>query len=84
MKVPTFKTKCTVRLQKSLTNDNEYYLFVEAYPVFKNDYAKPKRKATFLNRVVSTVVWDSKKPTRGRNHQPKRNVGGRNTMQVKD
>jgi integrase len=76
MKVPTFKTKCTVRLQKSLTNDNEYYLFVEAYPVFENSHAKPKRKATFLNRVVSTVVWDSKKSTRGGNHQPKRNVEG--------
>ena len=76
MKVPTFKTKCTVRLQKSPTNENDYYLFVEAYPVYENDYAKPKRKATFLNRVISTVVWDSKKSTRGGNHQPKRNVEG--------
>jgi integrase len=63
-------------LQKSLTNDNEYYLFVEAYPVFENSHVAPKRKATFLNRVVSTVIWDSKKPTRGGNHQPKRNVEG--------
>ena len=76
MKVPTFKTKCTVRLQKSLTNESDYYLFVEAYPVYENEYAKPKRKATFLNRAVSTVVWDSKKQTRGGNHQPKRNVEG--------
>jgi len=76
MKVPTFKTKCTVRLQKSLTNESDYYLFVEAYPVYESDSAKPKRKATFLNRAVSTVVWDSKKPTRGGNHQPKRNVEG--------
>jgi integrase len=78
MKVPTFKTKCTVRLQKSLANESEYYLFVEAYPVYENenDQAKPKRKATFLNRSISTVIWDSKKPTRGGNHQPKRNVEG--------
>jgi len=60
-----------------MTNNKEYYLFVEAYPVFENEYAKPKRKATFLNRVVSTVVWDAKKnATRGGNYQPKRNVDG--------
>jgi len=59
-----------------MTNNKEYYLFVEAYPVFENDYAKPKRKATFLNRVVSTVILDAKKSTRGGNHQPKRNVEG--------
>ena len=76
MKTPTFKTKCTVRLQKSKTTENEFYLFVEAYPVYESDYAKPKRKATFLNRVVSSVVWDTKKNTRGGNHEPKRNVEG--------
>ncbi len=76
MKTPTFKTKCTVRLQKSLTNENEYYLFVEAYPVFEYEHAKPKRKATFLNRSISTIVWDAKKSTRGGNYQPKRNVEG--------
>jgi integrase len=59
-----------------LTNDNEYYLFIEAYPVYENEYDTPKRKATFLNRVVSTVIWDAKKTTRGGNHQPKRNVEG--------
>jgi hypothetical protein len=76
MKIPTFKTKCTVRLQKSLLNDTDFYLFIEAYPVYENDHAKPKRKATFLNRVVTTVIWDSKKPTRGGNYKPKRNVEG--------
>ncbi len=76
MKTPTFKTKCTVRLQKSLTNDYDYYLFIEAYPVYENDYSKPKRKSTFLNRSVSTIVWDGKKPTRGGNLKPKRNVEG--------
>jgi len=76
MKVPTFKTKCTVRLQKSKTTENEFYLYVEAYPVYENNHATPKRKATFLNRVVSSVVWDTKKTTRGGNHEPKRNVEG--------
>ena len=76
MKTPTFKTKCTVRLQKSKTAENEYYLFVEAYPVYENNHSTPKRKATFLNRVVSSVVWDTKKTTRGGNHEPKRNIEG--------
>jgi len=76
MKTPTFKTKCTVRLQKSPTNEKDYYLFIEAYPVFENEYSKPKRKATYLNRIVSSVMWDTKRATRGGNYQPKRNVEG--------
>jgi len=77
MKTPTFKTKCTVRLQKSPTNKNDYYLFIEAYPVFENNNpAKPQRKATFLNRVLSSIIWDTKRTTRGGNHHPKRNVEG--------
>lgn len=76
MKTPTFKTKCTVRLQKSLTNNYDYYLYIESYPVYENNSSKPKRKATFLNRTISTVIWDSKKPTRGGNLKPKRNVEG--------
>ena len=76
MKTPTFKTKCTVRLQKSLTNEKDYYLFVEVYPVYEDSNTTPKRKATFLSRVVSTVMRDNKKSTRGGNYQPKRNVEG--------
>jgi integrase len=76
MKTPFFRTKCTVRLQKSPINKNEYYLFVEAYPVYEDNNPKPQRKATFINRVVSTVIWDAKKRTRGGNYQPRRNVEG--------
>jgi hypothetical protein len=65
MKTPTFKTKCAVKLQKSPTNEKDYYLFIKAYPVYENDYLKPKRKATFLNRVISSVIWNTKKTTRG-------------------
>ena len=63
-------------MQKSLTNDYDYHLFVEAYPVFETEYAKPKRKATFLNRTISTIIWDTKKATRDGNYKPKRNVEG--------
>lgn len=76
MKNPTFKTKCTVRLQQSTTDKKDYYLFVEAYPVFEGNDPKPKRKATFLNRAVRTVIWDKNRQTRGGNYQPKRDVDG--------
>ena len=76
MKTPTFRTKCTVRLQKSTAGKNEYYLYIEAYPVFEDNSAKPMRKTTFLNRVVSSVMWDAKKSTRSGNYKPRRNVEG--------
>jgi len=63
-------------LQKSPTGKNEYYLFVEAYPVYEENRTKPMRKATFLNRVVSTIIWDAKRGTRGGNYLPRRNVEG--------
>ncbi|MDL2312864.1 site-specific integrase [Bacteroidales bacterium OttesenSCG-928-B11] len=76
MKTPTFKTKCTVRLQKSKADEHEYYLFVEAYPVYEDGNVKPKRKSTFLNRSIRTIIWDKKRTTRGGNNQPRRNVEG--------
>ena len=77
MRTPMFRTKCSVRLQKSPTGKNEYYLYIEAYPVYEDDSdQQPRRKTTFLNRVVSTVVWDTKRSTRGGNFLPKRNVEG--------
>jgi integrase len=76
MKTPTFRTKCSVRLQKSPTGKNEYYLYIEAYPVYEDISEEPKRKTTFLNRIVSSVIWDTKRSTRGGNYLPKRNVEG--------
>ena len=76
MKTPTFKTKCAVKLQKSPTNKKEYYLYIEAYPVYENDHSKPKRKTTFLNRTISSIIWDTQKTTRSGNHKPKRNLEG--------
>ena len=72
MKTPTFKTKCTVRLQKSPTNEKDYYLFSRHTLYLKANTASQK----YLNRIVSSVVWDTKRATRGGNYQPKRNVEG--------
>jgi hypothetical protein len=45
-------------LQKSLTNEQD--LFVEAYPVFENNNAKPKRKSTFLICAVMQDEYNKK------------------------
>ena len=76
MKTPVFRTKCMVKLRRSPINPNEFYLYIEAYPAYENNSAKPKRVITYLNRVVTTVVWDTGTSTRGGNNKPKRNVEG--------
>ncbi len=76
MKSKFYRTKCTVKLKKSPYNKGEFYLLVEAYPVFSEHSKKPQRKFISLNRVISTPIWDKDKPTRGGNYQPKHNAEG--------
>ena len=76
MKPKFHRTKCTVKLQKSVHHKSEYYLLVEAYPVFEDNSNEPQRQFTSLNRVITTPVWDRERPTRGGNYQPKRNAEG--------
>ena len=70
------RTKCTVKLQKSVYHKGEYYLLVEAYPVFTENSNVPQRQFISLNRVITTPIWDKERPTRGGNYQPKRNAEG--------
>jgi len=76
MKPKFHRTRCSVKLQKSIHHEGEYYLFIEAYPVFTENSNEPQRKFTSLNRVITTPVWDKQRPTRGGNLQPKRNAEG--------
>ena len=76
MKFRYHRTKCTVKLRKSSHNKDEFYLIVEAYPVFVDNSKKPQRQFTSLNRVVTTPIWDKECKTRGDNYQPKRSVEG--------
>jgi len=76
MKPKYHRTKCTVKLQKSAYHKDEYYLLVEAYPVFMDNSKEPQRQFTSLNRVITTQIWDKERPTRGGNYQPKRNAEG--------
>jgi integrase len=76
MKTKFHRTKCTVKLKKSETNNGEYHLRIEAYPVFSDDSNTPKRVFTSLNRIITTPIWDKDRPTRGGAFQPKKNVEG--------
>ena len=76
MKIKHHRTKCTVKLQKSVYRSSEYYLLVEAYPVFEDNSGEPQRQFISLNRIITTPIWDRERPTRGGNYQPKRNAEG--------
>ncbi len=76
MKTKLERTKCTVILKKSRHHKNDYYIMVEAYPVYSDDTDKPQRLIQSLKRVISTPIWDKSRPTRGGNYLPKRNAEG--------
>ena len=48
MKKAMLHTKVSVKLRKSELRD-EWYLYLEAYPVFKPGHDKPCRKREYLN-----------------------------------
>ena len=53
MKKAMLHTKVSVRLRKSELRD-EWYLYLEAYPVFKPGHDKPCREREYLNRIIRT------------------------------
>ena len=80
MKKPMSHTKVTVRLRKSVLRD-EWYVYLEAYPVFKPGHDKPCREREYLNRMITTPMWDKTRPARldeygYQSYKPKRDVNG--------
>lgn len=63
MKKSMLHTKVSVRLRKSELRD-EWYLYLEAYPVFKPGHDKPCREREYLNRPIRTPLWDKTRPAR--------------------
>ena len=63
MKKAMSHTKVSVRLRKSELRD-EWYLYLEAYPVFKAGREKPLREREYLNRIITTPMWDETRPAR--------------------
>ena len=80
MKKAMLHTKVSVKLRKSELR-NEWYLYVEAYPVFKPGHDKPCREREYLNRIITTPIWDKTRPARlndngVQTYKPKRDMNG--------
>ena len=57
MKKALANTRVSVKLHKSEYRE-EWYLYVEAYPVFQADKPTPKRVREYLSRTITTPIWD--------------------------
>ena len=80
MKKALQNTKSSVKLRKSEYRD-EWYLYIESYPVFAPGKDKPQRVREYINRVITTPIWDKKRTARtgsdGKStYKPKRDVNG--------
>ena len=57
MKKAFTNTKVTVKLRKSEYRE-EWYLILEAYPVFKLGTTRVSRVVEAVNRTITTPIWD--------------------------
>lgn len=79
MRKELHNAKVTVRLRKSAYR-NEWYLYIESYPVYTAGKSEPQRVREYLNRIVTTVVWDKTRTARttssSKSYKPKRDLNG--------
>lgn len=73
-------TKVTVRLRKAEDRD-EWYVYIEAYPVFVEGKKQPQRVREYINRSITTPVFDKKRSARtaadgSKTFKPKRDTNG--------
>lgn len=72
-------TKCTVKLRKN-EEKRLWYLYIEAYPVFVNGESKPKRIREYLNRSITTPIFNKSAIARTNGkvkyYQPRRDING--------
>jgi len=74
------KTKATVRLRKA-EDKNEWYVYIESYPVEVLGKKTPQRIREYISRSVTTVEWDNKRTARTdaagiKTYKPKRSDNG--------
>lgn len=73
------KTKVTVRLRKSEFR-KEWFIYLESYPVMISGKKTPQRIREYLNRSVTTVEFDKKRPAKTTensvSYKPKRDDNG--------
>ncbi len=80
MKKTLKKTKVTVRLRKSEYR-KEWYIYIESYPVFLPNKKAPQRIREYLNRSITTPIWDKTRIARTnadgtKSYKPKRDLNG--------
>lgn len=80
MKKAMTNTRVTVKLRKADFR-NEWYLYLEAYPVYEKGSTTPKRTREYLNRSITTPVWDKTRKARTSadgnvTYKPKRDASG--------
>lgn len=72
-------TKCTVRLREN-KDRNVWYLYIESYPVFVNGTSQPKRIREYLNRTITTPIFNKSAVVRThgdeKTYQPRRDING--------
>ena len=80
MRKKLLNTKVTVKLRKSEYKE-EWYLIVEAYPVYDPGNPKRKRIVESINRIIRTPIWDKSSvigitPDGDYKYRPKRDANG--------
>lgn len=73
-------TKVTVRIRK-VEDRQEWYVYLESYPVFIPGKKAPQRIREYINRSITTVEWDKKRTARTtengtKTYKPKRDDNG--------
>ena len=80
MKKAMTNTRVSVKLRKSEYRD-EWYLYIESYPVYVAGKSKPQRIREYINRIITTPVWDKSRTARTTaggsiTYKPKRDENG--------
>lgn len=76
MKKALLNTKVAVKLRKA-ENRDEWYLYVEAYPVIKVGSDNRQRLREYLNRSITTPIWNKSRFSESKGtYKPKRDING--------
>ena len=80
MKKSLSHTRVSVKLRKAEFR-KEWYLYIESYPVICKNGGKPQRVREYVNRTITTPIWDKSRTARTASdgsvtYKPKRDVNG--------
>ena len=80
MKKSLSHARVSVKLRKAEFR-KEWYLYIESYPVISKNGGKPQRVREYVNRTITTPIWDKSRTARTASdgsvtYKPKRDVNG--------